>query len=62
MPDNVKSVLATALRRLLRPLIRIMLREGLTYSQFAAISRAAFVECAVRDFGASAGDRGSDLQ
>jgi Family of unknown function (DUF6502) len=30
-----------------------MLREGLTYSQFAAISRAAFVECAVRDFGAS---------
>jgi hypothetical protein len=50
MPDNVKQALAVALRRLLRPLIRIMLREGLTYPQFAMISRAAFIDCAARDF------------
>jgi len=31
-----------------------LLREGLTYSQFARVSRAAFIECAVRDFGSSA--------
>lgn len=53
MPDNVKQALAAALRRLLRPLIRIMLREGLTYPQFAVIARSAFIECARRDFGAS---------
>lgn len=50
MPDNVKQALAVALRRLLRPLIRIMLREGLTYPQFAMISRGAFIDCAARDF------------
>ena len=50
MPDNVKQALAVALRRLLRPLIRIMLREGLTYPQFALISRAAFIDCAASDF------------
>lgn len=53
MPDNVKHALAVALSRLLRPLIRIMLREGLTYPQFAMISRAAFVNCAARDFAAA---------
>lgn len=50
MPDNVKQALAVALRRLFRPLIRIMLREGLTYPQFAMISRSAFIECAAKDF------------
>ncbi len=50
MPDNVKKVLASAIRRLLRPLVRIMLREGLTYSHFAAIAQMAFVDCAAKDF------------
>ena len=50
MPDNVKKVLAVSLRRLMRPLVRIMLREGFTYSNFAAIARMAFVDCAAKDF------------
>ena len=50
MPDNVKTALSISLRRLLRPLVRIMLREGLTYSQFAAIAQMAFVESAAKDF------------
>lgn len=50
MPDNVKSALAIALRRLLRPLVRIMLREGFTYSHFAAIAQMTFVDCAAKDF------------
>jgi hypothetical protein len=50
MPDNVKTALAIALRRLLRPLVRIMLREGLTYSHFARIAQMAFVESAAKDF------------
>ena len=50
MPDNVKSALSIALLRLLRPLVKIMLREGLTYSHFAAIAQMAFVESAAKDF------------
>ena len=50
MPDNVKTALSVSLRRLLRPLVRIMLREGLTYPNFAAIAQMAFVESAAKDF------------
>ena len=50
MPDNVKKVLAISLRRLMRPLVRIMLREGFTYSNFVAIARMAFIDCAAKDF------------
>src|SRR5271155_6072065 len=50
MPDNVKTALSLSLLRLLRPLVKIMLREGLTYSHFAAIAQMAFVESAAKDF------------
>ena len=50
MPDNVKTALSVSLQRLLRPLVRIMLREGLTYPHFAAIAQMAFVESAAKDF------------
>ena len=50
MPDNVKTALSISIRRLLRPLVKIMLREGLTYSHFAAIAQMAFVESAAKDF------------
>jgi uncharacterized protein DUF6502 len=50
MPDNVKKALAVSVRRLLRPLVKIMLREGFTYSQFASIARMAFVDTATKDF------------
>ncbi len=51
MLDNVKTALSVSLKRLLRPLVRIMLREGLTYPHFAAIAQMAFVESAAKDFG-----------
>src|ERR1700733_15309596 len=50
MPDNVKTALSLSLLRLMRPLVRIMLREGLTYSHFAAIAQMAFVRSAAKDF------------
>jgi Family of unknown function (DUF6502) len=50
MPDNVKTALSLSLLRLMRPLVKIMLREGLTYSHFAAIAQMAFVRSAARDF------------
>lgn len=54
MPDNVKRALSLSLQRLLRPLVRIMLREGITYPHFAAISQMAFVESAAKDFSGKA--------
>jgi hypothetical protein len=50
MPDNVKTALSLLLLRLLRPLVRIMLREGLTYPHFAGIAQMVFVESAAKDF------------
>ena len=50
MPDNVKTALSLSLLRLLKPLVKIMLREGLTYSHFAAVAQMAFVESAAKDF------------
>ena len=50
MPDNVKTALSLSLLRLLKPLVKIMLREGLTYSHFGAIAQMAFVESAAEDF------------
>jgi Family of unknown function (DUF6502) len=50
MPDNVKTALSVSLKRLLRPLVKIVMREGLTYSHFAAIAQMAFVESAAKDF------------
>jgi hypothetical protein len=37
-----------------------MLREGLTYSQFALISRAAFANCAAKDFAVDGSERSSE--
>ena len=50
MPDNVKTALSVSIRRLLRPLVKIMLREGITYSHFASIAQMVFVESAAKDF------------
>jgi Family of unknown function (DUF6502) len=51
MPDTVKTTaLSVSIRRLLRPLVKIMLREGLTYPHFAALAQMAFVESAAKDF------------
>jgi len=50
MPDIVKRTLLASLSRLLRPLARIMLREGVTHPEFAAIAQMVFVESAAKDF------------
>ncbi len=38
-----------ALQRMLRPIIRLMIRNGVRYDEFVDISRGAYVESAVRD-------------
>lgn len=38
-----------ALRRVLRPIIRLMIRNGIGYAEFADVARGAYVESALRD-------------
>lgn len=47
--------LIRAVRRLLRPLVRLLLAHGVGYPYFANLAKAVFVEVAARDFPASEG-------
>ena len=38
-----------ALRRVLRPIVRLMIRSGVRYDEFADVARRAYVESAIRD-------------
>jgi len=40
----------SALRRVMRPLVRLMLRKGVTYTMFADLLKEVFVEVAHREF------------
>lgn len=50
MEDNARQWLARACRRLLRPLIRILLDHGIAYRDFAEIVRSVYVEVARESF------------
>lgn len=50
MTDSVKPGLLSAFRVLLRPLVRILLRHGISFAEFAEIVKAVYVEIAVTDF------------
>lgn len=50
MVDSIKDTLLGAFRQLLRPLVRILLRHGVSYSEYAEIAKIVFVEVAARDF------------
>lgn len=47
---SAKTKLAAALRHLLRPLVRLMLRHGLAFGEFAGIAKSVYVEAAREDF------------
>ncbi len=47
--NEPNSPLALALMKILRPLVRMLLRAGVTFDDFAIMSKRVFVETAVRD-------------
>ncbi|HKE45583.1 MAG TPA: DUF6502 family protein, partial [Steroidobacteraceae bacterium] len=49
-PYNVKQALLAAYRHLLTPLVRVLLRNGISYLEFAEVAREVFVNVAGRDF------------
>jgi hypothetical protein len=48
--DPAKTKLAAALRHLLRPLVRVLLRHGMAYGDFIDIVKAVYAETAREDF------------
>jgi hypothetical protein len=51
MGIGTTSHLATACRRLLRPIVRMLIRGGLPYREFADIAKTVYVDVASRDYG-----------
>lgn len=49
--DDLKTTTLSALRLLLRPIVRILLRAGVNWKEFAEVGKATFVEMASEDFG-----------
>ena len=48
-PADARRHVIHALRRVLRPIIRFMMRAGVGYNDFVDVARGAYVESAVRD-------------
>ena len=48
-PDPLKSHLFSAFRKILRPLVRILLKAGVRYDEFLDLVRGVYVESAVID-------------
>jgi hypothetical protein len=51
MGKSTREYIITAIARILRPLIRILLKNGISYRTFADIARSQFVEVAQKEFG-----------
>jgi hypothetical protein len=51
MSENSTTIILKAVFRLLRPLVRILLRNGLPYGAFADIAKQAYVDVATKEFG-----------
>ena len=50
MSDSVKTGLLAAYLKLLRPLVRILLRHGVTYAEFSEVTKTVFVTIAAQEF------------
>ena len=51
MTDSLRDGLLTAYRVLMQPLVRILIRHGVSYNEFNEVLKNVFVEVAERDFG-----------
>ncbi len=51
MADGQKQAVLAASRALLRPVVRLLLKSGITFKEFVDVVKAAFVQVATEDFG-----------
>ena len=50
MEPDLKQGLLAAYRRMLQPLVRILIRNGIAYGEFAEVAKGVFIQVAARDF------------
>jgi hypothetical protein len=50
MRSNVKEYLLDALRKMLKPLVKLLISQGVTHAEFAEATKEVYVEIALRDF------------
>jgi len=50
MGSNVKEYLLQALRKMLKPLVKLFISQGVTHAEFAEAAKEVYVEIALRDF------------
>jgi len=50
MGSNVKEYLLEALRKMLKPLVKLFISQGVTHAEFAEAAKEVYVEIALRDF------------
>lgn len=50
MSDSVTQALLTAFRVLMGPLVRFLLRQGISFAEFSEVAKAVYVEVALKDF------------
>lgn len=50
MSDHVQNATKSALGKLLRPLIKLLIKQGFTYASFAEVVRKVFIDVAAEDF------------
>jgi hypothetical protein len=51
MEPDMKSHVLAGCRVLLRPVVRLLLKSGITWKEFAEVAKSVFVEVATREFG-----------
>jgi len=51
MDSDMKSHVLAGCRVLLRPLVRLLLKSGITWKEFSDLSKSVFVDVATREFG-----------
>lgn len=49
LSTDARKQLLFAVRRVLRPIVRLLIRVGINYDQFVDVARGAYVESAIRD-------------
>ena len=50
MESDLKQGLLAAYRRLMRPLVRILIRNGVAYGEFAEVAKEVYIDVAASDF------------
>lgn len=51
MAEDIKSHVLAGCRVLLRPIVRLLLKSGVTWKEFAEVAKTSFVEVATDEFG-----------